>query len=119
MKTSKLITALILTTSIAFAAQPKQNDKTSKAKVYVDKFKSNILLADSQIIKLTKHREDYYTRVENALSIADENIRTNTLNEIQRVFQNAKDSLLTQEQRNTQKIKVETRKTALDKKYKK
>lgn len=119
MKTSKLaIAVLLLASNLAFAGQSSQKDKASKAKIYVDKYKSNVLLTDSQIVKLTKCSKEYFDQVDNAQLIANESVRTNALIDIQRAFQNVKDSILTPDQRIIQKNKIEDRKTKLANKYK-
>jgi hypothetical protein len=118
MKTFRLVTVLLLATSLTFGGQLASKDKTSKVKAYVDKYKSNITLTDSQIVKITKCCDDYYTQIENNQLIPDETVRMNALIDIQKAFQNAKDSILSPEQRIYQKNKVDDRKTKLVNKYK-
>ena len=119
MKTYKLVSGLLLiASSLAFAGQPTQKDKTIKAKEYMDKYKSNIQLTDNQIAKLTKRSEEYYNQIESAQLITNETVRTNALMDIQKAFRNAKDSILTPNQRILQKNKVDDRKTKLVNKYK-
>jgi len=116
MKRFRLIMALLLVAAIySFAGQ---NDKKNKAKVFVDKLKTDIQLTDSQKVKLTRCTENYFEQVDNANLILNETVRKNALIDIQRAFQNAKDSILTPAQRVLQKNKIEDRKTKLSNKFK-
>lgn len=115
MKTPKLIMAcmaIVLCTNFLFAGNPKNDATDNLATLLIEKLGKDIVLTDSQKVKVKQNLKVYIVKMQNAHALSNNSEKFTLKKQAGTDYQTSLDSLLTSDQKDQLNAKIKERENA-------